>query len=300
MENTAEFLIVKNEGFKSIAARLSQATLIKSITIFKLYALFTGTAQKFQPGSYKLSQTMSVPEIVATLTSRGSNEISITIPEGSTVRDIEFILTRAGVLTEGEKVLSDYQPSAFVETRPYLSDANSFEGFLFPDTYRFEIGSKPTVVLEVFLNNFEEKAWPLIREEPDWYATITLASLLEREVPEFPDRQIVAGILLKRMKIRMPLQVDATIGYVKCEGQFKECAVVTVRKSDLKTPSPYNTYLHIGLPPTPIANPGTASLQAALTPTASPYLYYLSASTTQETYFSKTLEEHNDKRARYL
>ncbi len=299
-EQVTEFTITKSESFRSIAARLSQESLIRSIIVFKWYALLTGRAQKFQPGVYTLSRAMSVPEITKILTSRGNNIIAVTIPEGTTVRDINALLVDTGVLAENDKPLIEFDPQLFDESRLYLQGLATIEGFLFPDTYRFEIGSTPEIVLETFLDNFEKKAWPLIKEEDNWYETLILASLLEREVPQFKDRQLVAGVLLKRIKIGMPLQVDATVSYARCEGLIKGCSRAIITKADLAFQSSFNTYLAAGWPPSPIANPGIAALQAALTPTASPYLYYLSTKDTKETLFSKTLDEHNNKRARHL
>ena len=127
-----------------------------------------------------------------------------------------------------------------------------------------------------------------------------LASFLEREVREFDDRQIVAGILLKRLRVGIPLQVDATISYAKCGGALRSCEEIIVTRNDLALASPYNTYQRLGWTPTPIANPGEAAIKAAVTPRSSPYFYYLSAKETKETVFSKTLEEHNLNRAKYL
>ncbi|MEK7513067.1 MAG: endolytic transglycosylase MltG [Patescibacteria group bacterium] len=292
------FRIVRGEGFRDIAARLSQGSLIKSIAVFKLYAFLTGNAQKFQPGMYELHAGMSVPELVDTLTRGGKNEFAVTIPEGATVKDVAAILAAAGA-TEDES-LATLTPDLFSSKYPYLAQVSSLEGFLFPDTYRFHPNTDPEDAALVLLDNFNRKAWPLIAEEENWYDTLILASYLEREVPEFGDREIVAGILMKRLARSIPLQVDATLSYAKCEGKIRGCPVLRVTRADLTLPSPYNTYQRLGWTPTPISNPGQAALRAAREPKASPYLYYLSASTTKETHFSRTLEEHNAKRARYL
>mgnify|MGYP001588311823 FL=1 len=140
----------------------------------------------------------------------------------------------------------------------------------------------------------------MLEGRENWYETLILASILEREVPEFEDRQIVAGILLKRIKNIMPLQVDATISYVKCGGAIRECENPRVGRNDLNLSSPYNTYQVLGWPPGPISNPGLPALQAALAPKTSGYLYYLSAAKTGATIFARTLEEHNLNRAKYL
>lgn len=293
-----EFRISKGEGFRSIGARLSQESLIKSIMVFKLYSLVTGKAQKFQPGVYQIAPTMSVPQIIDLLSAKGRSDVLVTIPEGSTLRDIDGILASAGIVQE--KTISNFPLKNLKADYLFLSQVSSLEGFLFPDSYYFELNSSPEEVIRKMLDNFSKKAWPILSENKNWYERLILASFLEREVPEFDDRKIVAGILLKRIEAKMPLQVDATISYAKCEGDIRNCENVRVLRSDLSFPSPYNTYERLGWTPTPISNPGEAALRAAISPQQSSYWYYLSASSTKETYFSKTLQEHNKNRAKYL
>ena len=295
---TREFSIEKGDRFAGIGARLSQEGFLRSISVFKAYALFSGKAQKFQPGVYELSSAMSVPEIVRILTSHGQNEIAVTIPEGAAFLDIESLLVQAGVLREGE--LRALRISEFREEYPFLRDADRFEGCLFPDTYRFLRGSSAESVLRRFLHVFQEKAWPLLSGEKDWHERLILASYLEREVPDYQDRRLVAGILLKRKTIGMLLQVDATLSYAKCNGALLGCPHVLISRNDRFLASPYNTYERLGWTPTPISNPGESAIRAAMDPEASKYLYYLSAKETGETIFSRTLEEHNNNRVKYL
>lgn len=293
-----KFTITKGEGFREIGSKLSQANLVRSLSVFKLYALLAGRAQKFQPGGYELSSAMSVPEIVRLLTTGSSGDVLVTIPEGASLKDVDGILAEAGVVRKG--TLAALRPETFVLEFPALARATSLEGLLFPDTYYFTVDATAESVARRMLENFMKKGMPLVEGETDWYEAVILASLLEREVITFADRQTVAGILLKRIRIGIPLQVDATVGYAKCAGSYLECENAVIAKSDLAFPSPYNTYARQGFPPTPIANPGVSTLRAAAEPVASPYLYYLSASGTKETIFSRTLDEHNANRAKYL
>lgn len=293
-----EFTIAKGDGFRVIGAELSRRSLIKSIAVFKIYSLLTGNAQKFQPGTYTLSGAMSVPQIVSILTEQKRNDVLVVIPEGSTTKDIDLLLASAGVLKPHE--LDTFNLSVLASDYPYLAGVTSLEGFLFPDSYYFEKDSSPETAVRRMLDNFSKKAWPLLSGGDDWYRALTLASYLEREVVSFEDRQIVAGILLKRISLGMPLQVDATVSYAKCGGLMRECSNPVVTKNDISISSPYNTYQHIGWTPTPIANPGEVSIKAALSPASTDYLYYLSSSKTGETYFSRTLNEHNRNRAKYL
>lgn len=294
-----EFSIEKGESFKTIGARLSQESLIKSIAVFKMYALVTGKAQSIQPGTYELSNTMTVPQIVNEITGRQRSDVLVTIPEGSTVKDIEKMLIAAGVLEE-KGSLSKFPIKSLEVDYPFLAGAPSLEGFLFPETYYFERNSSPETVARTMLSVFAKRAWPLISESKDWYDILILASFLEREVPEFEDRQLVAGLLLKRLQLGMPLGVDATISYAKCGGEMRGCEDIRVLRTDVTLSTPYNTYQRLGLTPTPIANPGESALRAAVTPKSSSYLYYLSSPETQETIFSRTLQEHNANRKKYL
>jgi UPF0755 protein len=266
--------------------------------VFKLYALLTGRAQRFQPGTYQLSPAMSVPQIVAALTAGGRNDVLVTVPEGSTAKDVDAILTAAGVRAGGS--LATLSPQSLSLDYPFLANVASLEGFLFPDSYYFDRDAAPEEVAHRMLDNFMQKSWPSLAVMDGWYDRLILASFLEREVTTFADRELVAGILLKRIRLGMPLQVDATISYIKCNGQFRGCDAVKIARADVNLVSNYNTYQNCGWTPTPIANPGAEALRAALAPVASSYLYYLSSPATGKTYFSRTLEEHNAKRAQYL
>lgn len=296
-----EFKIAKSESFRSIGARLSQQSLIRSIGVFKLYSLLVGRAGKFQPGIYEISSEMSVPRIVGKLTVGGANEIRVTIPEGLTVKDIDTLLVETGVFKEAQ--IKNYAINSLSEKYPFLKQMNSLEGFLFPDTYRFDIDSEPKEVVEIILERFKEKVWERLEDRDNWYDDLILASFLEKEVPEYEDRRLVAGLLLKRLGASVPLQIDSTILYAKCQGRFLSCdkEKLKVVRNDLdQIISPYNTYKRMGWTPTPISNPGVEAVRAAINPEPSPYWYYLSAKDSGETVFSKTLEQHNINRFKYL
>ena len=297
VNNPVKFTVTKGESFKEIGARLSQSSLIKSIVVFKVYSLLTGSATRFQPGVYELAGTMSVPQIVGLLRTGSENDVTIQIPDGATVKDIDQILSDKGVIQKGS--LENFNFASLATQYPFLSQVNSLEGFLMPDTYNFNLDSDTSDVVKKFLDTFEIKAWPLLSGEKSWYNDLILASYLEREVPEFNDRKIVAGILLKRIQINMPLQVDATLSYAKCDGRLFTCENMVPGKGDTKINSPYNTYLHSGFTPTPIANPSKHAIQAAISPESSNYLYYFS-NASGTIFFSRTLEEHNQKQLKYL
>ncbi|MEX1013758.1 MAG: endolytic transglycosylase MltG [Candidatus Paceibacterota bacterium] len=297
-DSSVNFKIEKGDSFRGIGAELSQSDLIKSISVFKIYAIATGSAHKLKPGDYQLSYDMSVPEILGILSQGVVNEVEVIIPEGSTIKDVDFLLHRGDALSEKDSLL-DVNISNFSNDYSFLNNSNSLEGFLFPDTYRFERHADPDVITRKMLDNFSDKAWILLEGERNWYDSLILASFLEKEVPELEDRKVVAGLLLKRLGIGMPFQVDATIAYVKCLERFIGCKTVVTR-DDLDINSAYNTYERIGWTPTPISNPGEEAIQAALNPIESNYLYYLSDSETKETIFSETLDEHNENRFKHL
>lgn len=210
-------------------------------------------------------------------------EVTLTFPEGFTSREIAARLTENGL--PGEAFLS-------------LVQTQRLEGWLFPDTYRFFLDSSAEDIVNRFLVNFDRQLIPDLKEEitrqrKTLAEVLTMASLIEKEVRGLSDRATVSGILWKRLRLGIPLQVDASLAYItgKRDTSFS--------KAETRIESPYNTYLHAGLPPGPIANPGFESIQAALYPAESPYLYYLSAKD-GTTIFSRTLEEHNLAKARNL
>ncbi len=230
---------------------------------------------------------------------------TVTIPEGYTTHQIDKLLFDEGIIKEGSII--NFDIGSLKDSYWFLEDAENLEGFLFPDTYEFFLNSSGRTAVGKFLDNFNKKAGPLFTAEGRLYGKnvkasfghkeiIILASIIEKEIPDFKDdRKIVSGILRKRMKINIPLQVDATVCFVK---DPMWCDRVT--PLDLKIDSPYNTYLHYGLPPGPISNPGVSAIIAALEPKTSPYLYYISNQETKETIFAKTFEEHNYNIKKYL
>ena len=282
-----EFIIKNNDGASKIGQSLEDAGIIFNKNIFIIYTLITGRDKQLKAGKYILSSSMSISEI-ANLFSKGlakSEDIEITIPEGFNKWEI------------GEKL----QEAKLVKIEDFLSIAGSYEGYLFPDTYRFNKNSTAIEIAEKMKNNFEKKV-NLVKLTPT-RDQIILASILEKEVKTKDDMELVSGILWKRLDVGMPLQVDAAVAYGKClesEGKFCDIAIVSIRDS-LKIDGPYNTYALIGLPVGPISNPGIAAIKASLNPVSSDYWYYLSATAEDSrTIFSKTSAEHARNRAKYL
>ena len=267
------FLIERGQSLFQIAENLEKEGLIKNKFFFDFYILAKGSQKKLQAGQYSLSPSMAVEEIAKKIISGNVAKIIVTIPEGFTVKQIE---ERLGLKLPGENL----------------------EGFLFPDTYQFPLGVSGEEVVRKMKENFEKKLTPDLREEIERqgktiFEVVTMASLIEKEVKTKEDKELVSGILWERLKNKIPLQVDATITYITGKNDIK------VSVEETKIDSPYNTYKYLGLPKGPICNPGLESILAAIYPKKSEYWYYLSTPE-GETIFSKTLEEHNIAKAKYL
>jgi UPF0755 protein len=266
------FSIEKGQGLFEIGKNLEKEGLIKSKIFFDFYVILIRKEKNLQAGKYFLSSSMNIPQIAQKIISGDIAKVKVTIPEGFTVREIE---ERLGIELPGENL----------------------EGYLFPDTYYFPIDASGEEVAKIMRENFEKKISPY-KEEIEksgrsLQEIITMASLLEKEVKTKEEKEIVSGILWKRLKAGIPLQVDATITYITGKKTTK------IPLEYLQIDSPYNTYKYEGLPPAPICNPGLESILAALYPKESDYWYYLSTPD-GKTLFFKTLEEHNLAKAKYL
>jgi UPF0755 protein len=274
---------------------LREANLVRSTTAFELLAFFDGKAFAMKPGLYRLSPAMDDLQIVQEVAGGSAGTVTVTIPEGSNIYQIDNILSNALVIHPGDLIAANEAVSG------------TLEGTLFPDTYNFYTDANVQDVISEMVANFNAKAEPLLapageNSERD----LILASILDKEVPDVADQEIVAGILLKRIAAGIPLDVDATVCYAKFQQMWAISASSTPLAScdltplDFKINSPYNSYLYKGLPPTPIGNPGVQAITAALNPQASAYWYYLSDPKTGKTIFAKTLDEQNQNKLKYL
>jgi len=289
------FEVTSGDGVFSITQNLVHQNLTKSSLTFVAYALVTGHYSHFQPGVYILDASMGLNQIVRLLTS-GPPDVTVTIFPGMTLKEIDLMLAKIGIISADQ--LENLEPSLLENDFSFLAGAKNLEGFLMPDTYRIRPSSDASQVAKVVLENFQKKGLPLISKVSNPYRALIIASLLEKEVVNQNDKQLVAGIIEKRLKMGMPLQIDATVLYAACGGKFLNCQPLS--QNDYKSNSPYNTYMVNGLPPSPIGNPTTDSIEAAITPKSSAYLYYLTEGQNRTTIFSKTFDEHNDSRAKYL
>ena len=303
--------IPPGSGSRAIGELLKERGVIRSKWLFIAYATLSGQADALRAGTYELDPAFNIPKLVRRLV-RGEaypNERTITIPEGWDLRDIGAYFASHGIATPEALWRITGAPAERVGTAAraplgaefdFLDDKPSsvgLEGYLFPDTYRIFRNAPASDIVETMLENFGRRLTPDLRSairarNETIFRIVTMASLVEKEVANDADRRIVSGILWRRLRAGIPLQVDASVNYATAKRQ-------TPSQQDLTTDSGFNTYRYPGLPAGPIANPGLPAIRAAIEPTESDYLYYLSTPS-GETIFSRTLKEHAAAKTRYL
>lgn len=272
---SVSFVILPGETASTTISKLKSANLIRSALATRLYLQWTGLDQKLRPGSFRLSPSQDLKAQIATLAS-GPKDIWVTFPEGWRREQIAARLRAA---------LTGFDTSEFIQLTA------SLEGQLFPDTYLIPADATAATIVSIMARNFTQKSGLTL---PRDRATLILASLLEREARSNSDRPIIAGILIKRLKANWPLQVDATVQYAQNTSPNWWAPVIST-----KLPSRYNTYLHPGLPPTPISNPGAKAITAALHSAQTTYWYYIHDSK-GEVHYAQTLGEHQANVDKYL
>jgi UPF0755 protein len=295
-ESRTKVMIVAGEGSGDIATKLSEADLLKNRFVFILYLNLVQAGDKLQAGDYEIPRNLNMIQMVEFLTTGKVTVNKVTFPEGWTLvkmgerLEANNIVTKNDFLTAAKKNY-DYD---FLDGKPANVD---LEGFLYPDTYIFGKNDTADEVVQKMLTNFDKKLTSDIKEKADksdlsLYEVITLASIVEREVAKPDDRKLVASVFLNRLEIGMALESCATIQYITGENKKQ------FTYAETRVVSPYNTYINKDLPPGPIGNPSIDSILAVLEPEESSYLYFLSADGV--TYFSRTLDEHETKKAKYL
>jgi protein-L-isoaspartate(D-aspartate) O-methyltransferase len=301
--------IEQGSGSRRIAELLKQEGVIDSKWAFVTYVSLKGGASDLKPGVYIWNNNITIPELTRDLTRGGTNERTIAIPEGWTAREIAARMSREHILSS-EDFLRLSGKDGMVRFRQefsFLADAPKtvgLEGYLFPDTYRIFRNASAGGIISKMLANFDKKLTAELRQEitrrkKTVFDIVRMASLIEKEVVSDDDRAMISGILWKRLRLDIPLQVDATVVYAKQLTTDNRQPTTRVTIEDTKIDSLYNTYKYYGLPPGPIANPGISAIRAAIYPQESPYLYYLSAPD-GTTIFSRTLDEHNAAVVKYL
>lgn len=278
------FVIREGSAIRQIGTNLRKEGFIKDPVVFFLYLKFKGVDRQIQAGDYKLSASMSLSEVVETL-SHGTVDVWVTFPEGMRAEEYALILS--------EKIPS-YNSSW--EERLILEN-----GYLFPDTYLIPKDADSETTVSILKDTFYRKIAELglNQDSPRLSEIVIVASLIEREAKTNEERPIISGIIKNRLDAGMALQVDATLQYIKGYDLEKKRWWGSVSSSDKRIDSPYNTYLYPGLPPSPIANPGLSALSAALNPAQTDYYYYLHDGSGR-IHYATTLPEHNENIRRYL
>ena len=282
------FTIKSGQGIKSIAQNLKDSKLIKNKYVFLYYTYSLSLNKKIQAGNFKLSPNLTTKEIAVKLTQAGVTDYWVKILEGLRVEELTDI----------------FPDDSSIKSADFIKAVKSKEGYIFPDSYLIPQYFTLDQVISTIQTNFDKK-FAQAKDKSTIDLTdkeaVILASLLEREGRSLTSKQMIAGILLNRLNINMPLQIDATVQYAR-DSQNKSITKYwqPITSAQIKqTNSSFNTYQNPGLPSQPICNPGYNSLYAAFHPTESDYLYYITGND-GVMYYAKTLEEHNANIAKYL
>lgn len=276
--------IAEGSTLQDIAELLYARGIIRSPLLFQLIVQHEGKERGVVSGAYLFDSPQTLLTVARRMAhgERGIETLRVTFPEGITIRKMGDILSAT---------MPMFNRDAF------LLEAEGKEGYLFPDTYFFFSTATSEEIVRTMEDNFLGRTEALEKEAKklglSWPDVVTMASLLEGEAGSATDRRIISGILWKRIKIHMRLQVDAPFVYLLGKGSSE------LSLDDLQWKSPYNTYQNYGLPPGPIGNPGLDAIDSAIHPTASEYLYYLSDDE-GVMHYARTFEEHKRNKERYL
>ena len=292
---------VPRAGAREVVQLLQERNVIKDKYIALAYLAITGNRHKLQAGEYMFDKPMTVPEVVQKLVSGSVYLHKFVVPEGLTMQDVAERWEEQGFGTSEDFL----KAAASIESLALIQDldtqAPSLEGYLFPETYSFPKRTTARQGIAVMVARFRAELSKLQREVPtenwplDLRQTLILASLIESEAKVADERSVIGGVYLNRLKRHSLLQCDPTVIYaLEQANQYRG----TLTLKDLKFESPYNTYVHSGLPPGPITNPGYASLRAAASPASTAAIYFVRTVDGRHT-FSETLAAHNRAVAQY-
>lgn len=283
-----------------IAGILYTSGLIRHPLVFQQYTRWKNLDSRLQAGTYQMSTSLSVQGLAGLIVAGSPDLRTFTIPEGYTVQQVARLLSEAEFVDQNSFLVAVTQAvTPLPETDTGLTDYRRLEGYLFPDTYT--VGSKTSEgeLVDLMVDRFAQEMDRLDYRSKaaamglTVHEAVTVASMIEREARVPGERSLIAGVIHNRLRIGMPLQIDATVQYALGEHR----PVIYYR--DLEVDSPYNTYRINGLPPGPIAAPGAASLMAAVEPETTNYLYYVARPDGSHA-FARTLAEHNANKRKYL
>jgi UPF0755 protein len=305
---TVTIAVNKGENARSIGDKLQQAGVVRSGTWFRMLAEIEGVQNDLAAGSY-VFQKGSDTEAVLQRIKVGILEpqILVTIPEGLRIEQVADLLQKAGVF-DAQQLLDAMTNGGFqgdlLQDRPA---GTSLQGYIFPDTYYFPKKTTADGVINEMLKALNDNFDPSLRaaaqaEGLSIYQVLTLASIVEREAQVAEERPIIASVYLNRLKQQMLLDADPTVQFALAQDPTSVAANGWWKRDltldDLKLDSPYNTYVHTGLPPGPICNPGRAAIDAVVHPAQSSYLYFVAKGDGSHA-FAATLAEHNANVQKY-
>nr|HDM99834.1 endolytic transglycosylase MltG [Deltaproteobacteria bacterium] len=292
-------LISIGSTFFSVAQKLETEGLIKSKRAFYCLAWWKDATTKIKAGEYELSPTQTPAEILDYLVKGKIRQYIITIPEGYNLFQIDDLLANAKLISD-DSFINVARDKNILRTLGI--EADSAEGYVYPDTYQLTKDATPYEMLCTFVNHFWEvwnsEKFSRRTEELDVqiHDIVTIASIVEKEAMQSKERPLIACVFWNRLKKNMPLQADPTVLYgILVENKTKKRRL---RWKDLRKKTPYNTYVNRGLPIGPISNPGKESIKATLYPSEKDYFYFVSKNNGKH-YFSRTLAEHNRAVDRY-
>jgi UPF0755 protein len=253
--------------------------------------------KRLEAGEYRFEGAMPMTEVFGRLVEGRVWTVTLTVPEGWTMFDIADAVARAGLASRGAFLRAAENPGPIRDLAPNVP---TLEGFLFPATYEFPHRTTARAIVDAMVRRFRQ-AWSKLERSDaatgklNAEQVVTLASLVQEETPKESERPIIAGVFANRLRLGYPLECDPSVVYaLKLAGKYDG----KLRPDELKIASPYNTYLHYGLPPGPIGNPGIPSLEAALDPAHVDYLYFV-ANGKGGHYFSRTLAGQQRNVERY-
>ena len=286
-----------------IGRRLLANQAIDSQMRFELLALLLGWEGRLEPGSYSFEPGLTTYEILRRIHSGVTSPLRVVIPEGLRVEQVMERLDQANVIGRAEfrlalQAAETVAAGTLAALRP---TGASLEGYLFPSAYSFPLDLTANEALRLMLQRFDESISPQLLEEINvsgrtLHEILTIASIIEREVVEDSERALVSAVIWNRLAAGMPLQMDPTVQYAV--GSELDWWKRELTREDLAVESAYNTYVISGLPPTPIASPGLASIEAAANPANVPYLYFVARGDGSHA-FAVTYEEHQANVERY-
>lgn len=284
-----EITIPKNATAWEVAQILSKDKVVRIPAEFLFFLKILGREAHIRSGRYHLQTYKNPLYVINRLVQGGRSDITITIPEGLTIREIAEILYKRNLIDNPGKFLALCNDKNFI--RKIGLNVSTLEGYLFPDTYSFEEDEGETRIIGKMLENLRIQVKKITTIPIDSLETvITIASLVEKEAKHDEERPIIARVFFNRLKLNRPLESCATVIYAK-KLENPDLTITYLLEKDLKFNSSYNTYLHSGLPPSPICSPGINSIKAALFPADVDYLYFVSRGDGYH-YFSKTYKEH--------